>query len=189
MAARHPGRIEGNAVALEHGPIGVEAGLRLGVVGRAGQEHGPADAVLMHQVLDGRLHPRPVVEHQAGHPWQLQADAAHAGGAKALDQTRDRLRPTEGREHARHDDDAVHAPGLERPEDRVVGRGGRAGSLERTAVEEEQMMARLPAAGIEHPPQPGLVGPFEEMRVVEERRQHEPAARTRGGVGCGRRGR
>ena len=77
VTAGNQRRIEGDAVARQHGLIGLEANLRLRVLRRPREERDLAAAVIADEVLDHRLHAGPIVEHQARDAGQLDADAAH----------------------------------------------------------------------------------------------------------------
>ena len=92
IARGRQGRIAGDAVAGQHRLIGVEPDLRLRVLRGPRQKRDLAAAVIADEVLDHRLHAGPVVEHQARHAGQLDADAAHRGAGEPLDQPRDAAR-------------------------------------------------------------------------------------------------
>ena len=89
IARGRQGRIAGDAVAGEHRLVGVEPALRLGVLRRPRQKRDLAAAVIADEVLDHGLHAGPVVEHQARHARQIDADAAHRRAGEPLDQSGD----------------------------------------------------------------------------------------------------
>ena len=75
-------------MTCQHGLIGVEPDLRLRVLRRTREERHLAAAVIADEMLDHRLHAGAVVEHQAGHAGQLDADAAQSRRPEPLDEPR-----------------------------------------------------------------------------------------------------
>ena len=163
-------RIAGDAVARQHGLIGVEPDLRLRVLGRAREERQLATAVVADEMLDHRLHAGAIVEHQAGHARQLDADAAQRRRPEPLDEPRHAARPAIGRQQGRDDDDAVDRVGAQQLVDGVVGRVQRLRGLHRTAIDQQQVMARLAALGMNRIAELRLIPAAERVQVIEQHR-------------------
>ena len=80
-------------MTVQHRLIGLEPRVGLRVLRGPGQKGDLAAAVIADEVLDHRLHPGPVVEHQAGNARQLDADAAHRRVSESLGQPATPLGP------------------------------------------------------------------------------------------------
>jgi len=167
---RHQRGVEGQPMALERVVVGAQPTLRFGVLERAADEQQTPAAVLLDQVVDHGFHAALVVDEDARHPLDRDADAARRQAAVALEESPHPFRPAVGAERGGDRDDAVDGARADEIEDRVVRRAPRVRLFHGSPEDDEQVEVELRAPCVEGTADLALEAAREEVDEVEQQR-------------------